>query len=125
MQSSSLANDLKAYSPALEWSTRHVQAMFQANKISAGKCVGKIGGGTVTDDGGMIVFDLTRSNQEWTLVVARFGKEQAEAFRAKMSTGKIDPMKDYFRSPEATLHINGRNWTLEQAGVTRSGIISD
>jgi hypothetical protein len=125
LQSSSLANDLKAYSTALEWSIRDVQEMFRGNKISAGQCMGKIGGGTVTDDGGMILYDLTRANQEWTFVVARFDKERADAFRAKRNTGEIDPRKDFFGSPESTLHINGRNWKLEQAGVTRSGHISD
>jgi len=125
LQSTSFANDLKSYSPALEWSIHHVQEMFRSNKISAGQCMGKLGGGTATDDGGMIVFDLTRDRQDWTLVVARFNKEQATAFRAKMNTGEIDPRKDFFQSPEATLHIHSRSWTLQQGSVTRNGLIPD
>jgi hypothetical protein len=125
LSSSSFANDLKVYSPALEWSVRHVQGIFQGKQISAGKCMGKIGGGTVTDDGGMILYDLTRVGNQWTLVVARFDKAQAAAFHAKMNTGEIDPKKDFFGSPEATLHINGRNWKLQQREATVNGIISD
>jgi len=125
LQSASFANDLKTYSPALEWSVRHVQKIFQGNKISTGKCMGKLGGGTVTEDGGMIVFDLTRAGSDWTLVVARFDKAQATAFHKKMKTGEIDPRKDFFASPEATLHINGTNWTLQKGDVTPTGVISD
>ena len=124
LQSQSFANDLKAYSSALEWSIRHIQEIFQAGQIAAGQRLGKLGGGTVTDDGGMIVFDLTRVSNDWTLVVARFDKAQTTAFQKKMKTGEIDPRKDFFTSPESTLHINGTRWTLQQGDVTRNGVIS-
>jgi hypothetical protein len=124
LRSSTFANDMKSYSPALEWAVGRMQKMFLQKKTTAAQCMGGAGGGKTTEDGGMLVFDVKRDGTKWTLMVSQFDKAHADAFRARAGKGDIDPSKEYFNPLGFTLKIDGNIWELS-GETSASGFIQE
>jgi hypothetical protein len=127
LRSQTFAQDMATYSPALNKVLTSIQAKVSEHKITSNGCMGKLGGGIETEDGGFIVYEMVRDDQHWELKVTQFDKAAADAFRERVKSGKtdIDPRKEYFAHPDARLVIEGANWTIYQGEQVRSGTITE
>lgn len=127
LRSQTFAQDMAAYSPALNKVLTSIQAKVSEHKITSNGCMGKLGGGLVAEDGGFIVYELVRDDLHWELKVTQFDKAAADALRERTKSGKtdIDPQKEYFAHPDARLVIDGANWTIYQGERVRSGMIAE
>jgi hypothetical protein len=127
LRSRTFAQDMAAFSPALNKVLTSIQTKVSEHKIKSAQCMGKFGGGFVTEDGGFIVYELVRDDQHWELEVTQFDKAAADAFRERVKSGKtdIDPQKEFFADPDARLVIDGANWTIYQGEQLRSGTIAE
>jgi hypothetical protein len=125
LRSQTFAQDMAAYSTALSKVLTHIQTEVKEQKITSPRCMGMLGGGFVTEDGGFIAYEMVRDDQHWELKVTQFDKTAADAFRARAESGDIDPRKEYFAHPDARLVIEGANWTIYQGNQVRSGTIAE
>jgi hypothetical protein len=127
LRSQTFAQDMAAFSPALNKVLTSIQAKVSEQKITSTRCMGRLGGGIGTEDGGFLVYEMVREDQHWELKVTQFDKAAADAFRERVKSGKtdIDAQKEYFAHPDARLVIEGANWTIYQGEQVRSGTIAE